>query len=76
MNIAPGYSLAEWKAWWNQFTNDPVIWAQDIQGQATTAFNVNALGMKVIVDRDGHIVYRNAGVTGYDALEAAVLEAL
>ena len=76
MNIAPVYTLDEWHTWLLRYTRRPLVWAQDTQGQAVAVFRVNTLGTKVIIDRNGYIVYRSAGTAGYDALNAAVKEAL
>ena len=76
VNIAPGYTLEEWRSWLHQYTERPLVWAQDMEGQAIAAFGVYTLGTKVIVDRQGRITYRSAGTAGYDALAEAVRQAL
>ena len=67
--------MDEWQAWLQRYTQRSLVWAQDIQGRAATAFRINAVGVKVIVDRQGRIVYRSAGLAGYDALNAAAQQA-
>ena len=76
VNIEPYYALKEWQAFWLDITDLPVTWAQDAQGRAVQAFELTALGTKIIVDRKGRIVYRSAGVAGYEVLRAAIEAAL
>ena len=76
VNIAPGYTLGQWESWWRRYTELPVTMAQDRNGEAVAAFQVTLLGTKVIVDRRGRVVYRSAGVVGYEALDAAIRGAL
>ncbi len=74
--IAPGYSLGDWQTWWYRYTDRSVIWADDTQGEAVVAFGVYAVGTKVIVDRQGRLVYHSGGAAGYDVLNAAVKRVL
>ena len=76
MNIEPSFALKEWRAWWQQYTDLPVTWAQDSEGQVVPAFQLTALGTKVVVDKKGRIVYRSVGETGYGELRAAIEKAL
>ena len=76
MNIAPVYTLEQWRAWWHRYTDVPVIFAQDTRRETVEAFELISLGTKVLIDSNGHIVYRSAGVAGYNTLSAAVREAL
>ena len=76
VNIAPGYTDEEWETWWYQYTDQPVTFAQDTSGEAVRAYQIRSLGVKVIVDRDGQIVHRSAGITGYKDLRAVIEKAL
>ncbi len=76
VNLVPAYTLDEWRAWLRRYTEQSLVWAQDTEGKAAAAFRINALGVKVIIDRDGRISYRSAGLAGYDTLDAAVKEVL
>lgn len=76
VNIATEYTLGDWQTWWYRYTDRSVIWAEDTQGEAVMAFGVYAVGTKVIVDRQGRVVYRNTGAAGYDVLNAAVKQIL
>jgi len=75
VNIVPQATLQQWQAFWKSLGAGDVVWAQD-SGQAVTAFNVQALGTTIVVDRKGRVVYRDAGATPYETLRRAVLKAL
>lgn len=47
-------------------------WAQDDGGAVTRAYGVRALETTVIVDRSGHIAYRDETTTSVDAYRAAL----
>ena len=76
INIVPGYTLAEWGGWLRQYTDERMIWASDPGQQAVTAFGINAVGTKVIIDPKGRVVHRSAGIAGYDILDSVVRKAL
>jgi len=76
VNIAPFHTLEEWRAFWRETGAGDVLWAQDADGAAIRAFNINALGVTIVVDRRGRVIYRDEGPTPYERLRAAVDRAL
>ena len=45
-------------------------------GEAERQLRVTALGTKIIIDRNGSIVFRTSGNSGYDLLSIAIENAL
>ncbi|HWP34126.1 MAG TPA: TlpA disulfide reductase family protein [Thermodesulfobacteriota bacterium] len=78
INILPEQApFATWKAFWRAAGGGPgVRLAEDPAGRAAAAFNVRSIGTTIVLDRQGRIVYRDAGATAYETLRAAVDEAL
>lgn len=76
INVFPQYSLRQWEAYWRSVGGGDAIFAEDSNQRATVAYNVRASGTKIIIDREGHIVYRAAGVTTYEKLRSEVDKAL
>ena len=50
--------------------------AEDTNKKAIAAFNIRALGTTIIINREGQIVYRDAGATTYEKLRSEVDKAL
>ena len=77
VNIMPDATLQQWQSFWKSLGAGDVVWAQDApDNQAVRAYNIQALGTTVVVDRKGRVVYRDAGATPYETLRSAVLKAL
>jgi len=77
INILPQRaSLRAWEGFWRSLGGGEALFAEDIRGEAVPAFNVRALGTKVIINRKGQVVYRDSGVTPYEKLRSAVERAL
>ncbi len=68
--------LQDWKRYWRGLGAGDVLWAQDLGGNAVSSFNVTALGTTIIIDREGRMVYRDAGATSYERLREEVERAL
>jgi hypothetical protein len=77
INMVPQNNLQEWRAYWKWLGAGDVVWAQDTpDGQAVKAYNIQALGTTVIIDRAGRVAYRDAASTSYKKLRAEVLKVL
>ncbi len=76
INVFPQYTLRQWEAYWRSVGGGDALFAEDVNQRAIVAFNVRAAGTKIIIDREGKIVYRNVGVTTYEKLRSEVDKAL
>ncbi len=76
INVFPQYSLRQWEAYWRSVGGGDALFAEDVNQRAIVAFNVRPAGTKIIIDREGKIVYRNGGVTTYEKLRSEVDKAL
>ncbi len=76
VNTAPFNSLEDWKEYWKSKDAADVTWATDTTGELVQQFRVYSLGTTVIIDREGHIAYRDDGATTYEVLLAQVKEVL
>ena len=76
INSAPWSSLQEWKEFWKSKDGADVIWATDIDQKLVQLFRVYSLGTTIIIDRRGHISYRDGGATPYRILRAEVEKVL
>ena len=72
INVFTQYSLRQWEAYWRSVGGGDALFAEDINQRAVAAFNVRAAGTKIIINREGQIVYRYAGTTTYDKLRSEV----
>ncbi len=72
INIVPSASLGDWKQFWKSNNAADVIWATDTEQQLVRLFKVYSLGTTIIINRQGHITYRDGGATSYDILRAEV----
>ena len=73
INMLPQYAtLREWEAFWWDVGGGDAHFAEDTNKKAIAAFKVAALGTTVIINRDGQIVYRDAGATTYEKLRSEV----
>ena len=75
INVEPRLSLERWRTYWTGLGGGKVIWAQDEQYAATTAFNVQRLGTEIIVDTRGRVVSKGADL-GYERLKRRLEAAL
>ena len=75
INIEPRLSLERWRTYWRRLGGGEVIWAQDAQYAATTAFNVQRLGTEIIINAQGRVVSKGADL-GYERLKRRLDEAL
>jgi len=78
INIVPKiYSLEDWQAFLKEFGAGNFVWAQDTDdGRAVQAYNIQALGVTVIVGRDGRVAYRDDTTSTHEMLREGVLQAL
>ncbi len=72
INTAPFNSLEDWKVFWKSKDAADVTWATDANGELLQKFRVYSLGTTVIIDREGHIAYRDDAATPYEVLRAEV----
>jgi len=70
------YSLGDWRQFWRSVGGGEVLWAQDVEAKAASAFKVVGLGTTIIIDREGRITYRDAGATTYEKLKEEVSRVL
>lgn len=70
INVLPDrYTLADWRDFWISVGGGPqVLFAQDVGQRVAAAFQVRELGTTIVIDRRGHVVYRDAGPTPYQRL--------
>lgn len=76
INTAPFASLEDWKEFWKSKGAADVTWATDPDGQLVQLFKVYSLGTTVIIDREGHIAFRDDGATPYEVLRAETIKVL
>ncbi len=77
INILPQQStLRQWEEFWRYVGGGDALFAEDINRTAIAAFNVRTLGTTIIINREGQIVYRDAGATTYEKLRSEVDKAL
>lgn len=76
INTQPFYGLGQWRDYWRSLGAGDVLWAQDTDYSAVTAYRVTALGTTIIIDREGRVAYRDGGATSYAKLLAEVQKAL
>lgn len=73
----PLISIEDWKEFWKSKDAGDVTWAQvDTEGELLQQFRVFRLGTTVIINREGHISYRDDGATPYEVLRAEVKKIL
>lgn len=76
INIQPQYPLQAWRRFWKENGGGDVLWAQDTENRAAVAYRILTLGVTVMVDRSGHIAFRNNAPVPYAALKNQVEQAL
>jgi len=76
INTAAWSSLEEWKGFWRSLGADDVLWATDADQGLVRLYQVLSLGTTIIIDRQGHISYRDGGATPYEVLHSQVKELL
>ncbi len=76
INVFPQYSLRQWEEFWRSVGGGDALFAEDTNQRAVVAYKIRAAGTKIIIDREGKIVYRNGGVTTYEKLRSEVDKAL
>ena len=78
INVAPQYnSLDEWRAFLQVFGAADFVWAQDTYDQrAVQAYNIQSVGVTVLIDRQGQIIYRDERASTYEMLYDGLLPAL
>ncbi len=76
INSAPWGSLEDWQKFWKSKGASDVIWAEDHEQEVVRLLEVVSLGTTIIVDRQGHISYRDDGATSYNTLLAEVEDVL
>ena len=72
VNTAPFSSLEDWREFWKSKGAADVTWANDADGRLVQLFQVYSLGTTIIIDRQGHISYRDDGATPYRILKSQV----
>ena len=60
------------RAWPGFFGAADVIWATDSGQQVARLLQVTTLGTTIVIDRRGHVSYRDGGATPYKILLAQV----
>jgi len=55
---------------------DDVLWATDAGQGLVRLYQVLTLGTTIIIDRQGHVSYRDGGATPYEVLYSQVKEVL
>ena len=73
VNIWPIFSLKDWKAYWHKVGGGDAIYALDKLPKKV--FWLPA-GSTIIIDRQGHEVFRDLSATSYEILKTAVEEVL
>ena len=53
-----------------------MLWATDAEQGLVRLYQVLTLGTTIIIDRQGHVSYRDGGATPYDVLYSRVKELL
>ncbi len=53
-----------------------MVWATDGTQAVVNLFQVASLGTTIIIDRQGHVSYRDGGATPYKILKAEIERAL
>ncbi len=76
VNTAMFVSLKDLEDFWWTIDAADVTWATDAKGELVQQFRVYSLGTTIIIDREGHIAYRDDGATPYEVLRAEVEEVL
>ena len=76
INISPFSSLEEWRDFWRSLGADDVLWATDADQGLVRLYQVLSLGTTIIIDRQGHVSYRDGGATPYEVLYSQVKELL
>ena len=76
VNTAPFASLHDWKEFWKSKNAADVTWATDPKGELLRRFEVYSLGTTIIIDRQGHVSYRDGGATSYEVLRDEVQKIL
>lgn len=76
VNIYTAAGLPYWKQYWQELGGGDVIFAQDTRREAIRGLNIRTAGATVIIDRKGHIVFRDLSATEYDDLKEGVEKAL
>ena len=72
VNTIPWGSLEVWKEFWKSTGASDVIWATDTEQELVQMFRVLSLGTTIIIDRQGHVAYRDDRATPYDTLRSKV----
>lgn len=72
INTAPWSTLEEWRDFWKSKGAGDVIWATDSDQQVVRLLQVTTLGTTIVIDRRGHVFYRDGGATPYEVLLAQV----
>ena len=72
INTAPWSTLEEWQDFWKSKGAGDVIWATDSDQQVARLLRVTSLGTTIVIDRRGHVSYRDGGATPCDILLAQV----
>ena len=68
--------MEEWRAFWKSKGASDVIWATDSEQKVVRLLQVVSLGTTIIIDRKGHVYYRDGGATPYGTLRAKVEDVL
>ena len=76
INTAAWSSLEEWRDFWRSLGADDVLWATDADQGLVRLYQVLSLGTTIIIDRQGHVSYRDGGATPYEVLHSQVKELL
>ena len=68
--------LKDWVSFWKSTGAGDVLWGQDTSGSTIRAYQLLALGTKVIVDRNGAVAFRSDGPTEYEKLRSEIEKVL
>ncbi len=75
VNVFPQYDLRQWENYWRSVGGGDALFAEDVNREAVVAFKVRAAGTKIIINREGQLVYRNARGMSYEELRSEVKKA-
>ena len=64
------------EGFWRSLGADDVLWATYADQGLVRLYQVLTLGTTIIIDRQGHVSYRDGGATPYEVLYSQVKELL
>ncbi len=76
VNIVERYSVAQWEAYWREAGGGDAIYARDEDFRLFRQLGARSSGATVVFSRTGEVVLRDHRATSYEALRAAIEQAL